>query len=197
LRLEDLILLLLRIAIVALLVFALARPLMSGASGWREDRRVVVVDDSGSMQAAGALGTSWDRAREQAESYMQHALGVGIPVELRSGSRPDGEKRSVEGRVRGGRITDEGVVGDANDPQRRASEETLALLETLRASKPVDAPLRFGRVLETLIDDAASDRAPELKSVVLLTDLRRHDWLDDGGSLDAEVAYALEEIERR
>lgn len=197
LRLEDLILLLLRIAVICLLVFAIARPLLRGGSGWREDRRIVVVDDSGSMQAAGALGSAWDSAREAAEGQIQDAFGASIPVELRWGARPERDPARADGRVRGGYLTETGVAGDPNDPARIATEAGYALLEGLRGERAVDTPLRFGRVLEHLIEDATSDSAPELRSVVLLTDLRRRDWLASDGSLDPEVAYALEEIERR
>ena len=45
LRLEDLILLALRMALLGLLVFAVARPVVRGLGGAREDERVVILEE--------------------------------------------------------------------------------------------------------------------------------------------------------
>ena len=65
-KFEDLILLLLRMAIIGFLVMAVARPVLRGLAGWREDSRVVVLDDSFSMEAVSSTGKVFDTARESA-----------------------------------------------------------------------------------------------------------------------------------
>jgi hypothetical protein len=196
-RLEDLILLALRVALIALIVFAIARPVLRGFAGWREDERVVVVDDSGSMHASEAMGTTYDQAREAARNQVLDALGASIPVSLYSGTRPDDDVARVSGQLRGGVLVDDRVEGAESDPELAAAQAGHQLIEGLRTSRPIDAPLRLGRLFERLEDTVSADSAPVVRNVVLLSDLRRADWVGADGKLDSDIAYALEEISKQ
>src|SRR4030095_2850429 len=79
LRLEDLILLLLRMALIGLIVFAVARPLIRGIGATREDERIIVLDDYFSLDANDGTGTAFLRAKSAAVREVEDAVGRGIP----------------------------------------------------------------------------------------------------------------------
>ena len=193
-KFEDLILLLLRMAIIGFLVMAVARPVLRGLAGWREDSRIVVMDDSFSMEAVSATGKVFDTARESAVSQVQDAMGGSVPVSVWLGSRPESLLGKVAGQVQGGVVTGGSPAG--------ASAETLAslagrdLLDSLREVATSDLPLDFPRVLRKLIDEAKGSAAPVVRSVVLVSDYRRRDWLAEDGSLADSLEVLFEEIKR-
>ncbi|HBO52901.1 MAG TPA: hypothetical protein DD471_13025 [Planctomycetes bacterium] len=193
-KFEDLILLLLRMAIIGFLVMAVARPVLRGLAGWREDSRIVVMDDSFSMEAVSATGKVFDTARESAVSQVQDAMGGSVPVSVWLGSRPESLLGKVEGQVQGGVVTGGSSAG--------TSAETLAslagrdLLDSLREVATSDLPLDFPRVLRKLIDEAKGSAAPVVRSVVLVSDYRRRDWLAEDGSLADSLKVLFEEIKR-
>ncbi len=193
-KFEDLILLLLRMAIIGFLVMAVARPVLRGLAGWREDSRVVVMDDSFSMEAVSATGKVFDTARESAVSQVQDAMGGSVPVSVWLGSRPESLLGKVEGQVQGGVVTGGSPAG--------SSAETLAslagrdLLDSLREVATSDLPLDFPRILRKLIDEAKGSAAPVVRSVVLVSDYRRRDWLAEDGSLADSLEVLFEEIKR-
>jgi len=193
-KFEDLILLLLRMAIIGFLVMAVARPVLKGLAGWREDSRVVVMDDSFSMEAVSTTGKIFDTARESALSQVQDAMGGSVPVSVWLGSRPESLLGKVEGQVQGG------VVASGNTSG--ASAGTLAslagrdLLDAVREVKTSDLPLDFPRVLRKLIDEAKGSAAPVIRSVVLVSDYRSHDWLGEDGGLRDSLKVLFEEIKR-
>ena len=193
-KFEDLILLLLRMAIIGFLVMAVARPVLRGLAGWREDSRIVVMDDSFSMEAVSATGKVFDTARESAVSQVQDAMGGSVPVSVWLGSRPESLLGKVEGQVQGGVVTGGSPAG--------TSAETLAslagrdLLDSLREVATSDLPLDFPRVLRKLIDEAKGSAAPVVRSVVLVSDYRRRDWLAEDGSLADSLEVLFEEIKR-
>lgn len=181
-RLEDLILLLLRIALIAFVVLAVARPVARGLGGWREDERVVILDDSFSMDLHAATGPVFEAARESATNQIQDALGASIPVTLLSGSRPE------EGALQAG----------AGEPaEASAKAEGRQLLQDVRQLSPTDLRLRFGAALSQLVEKARSDKTPRLYSVALVSDFRKSDWLSDAGSLQEPIQAALEELGRQ
>jgi hypothetical protein len=193
-KFEDLILLLLRMAIIGFLVMAVARPVLRGLAGWREDSRIVVMDDSFSMEAVSATGKVFDTARESAVSQVQDAMGGSVPVSVWLGSRPESLLGKVEGQVQGGVVTGGSPAG--------ASAGTLAslagrdLLDSLWEVATSDLPLDFPRVLRKLIDEAKGSAAPVVRSVVLVSDYRRRDWLAEDGSLADSLEVLFEEIKR-
>ncbi|MCZ6795917.1 MAG: BatA domain-containing protein [Planctomycetota bacterium] len=194
-KLEDLILLLLRMAVIALLVLVVARPMVERFGSWNEDERLVVIDDSGSMDLVLPTGSVFGSARESATNQIRDAVGS-VPVSLWFGSRPAERPLEVAGDIRGGVLTpgQDGVPGDpALSEAVAASDLFYALAET----RPVDSLLRFDKILERVLDIATADPEPRLRSVVLISDFRRQDWLDDGGELRDPLKFAFEELDRR
>jgi len=193
-KFEDLILLLLRMAIIGFLVMAVARPVLKGLAGWREDSRIVVVDDSFSMEAVSATGKVFDTARESAVSQVQDAMGGSVPVSVWLGSRPESLLGKVEGQVQGGVVTDGSPTGTSAGTL--ASLAGRDLLDSLREVATSDLPLDFPRILRKLIDEAKGSAAPVVRSVVLVSDYRRRDWLAEDGSLADSLEVLFEEIKR-
>ncbi|GEM_PF-1804022 len=193
-KFEDLILLLLRMAIIGFLVMAVARPVLRGLAGWREDSRVVVMDDSFSMEAVSATGKVFDTARESAVSQVQDAMGGSVPVSVWLGSRPESLLGKVEGQVQGGVVTGGSPAGTSAGTL--ASLAGRDLLDSLGEVATSDLPLDFPRVLRKLIDEAKGSAAPVVRSVVLVSDYRRRDWLEEDGSLADSLEVLFEEIKR-
>ena len=120
LRFEDLLLLLLRMAIILLLVMAVARPIIEGLAGWREDDRLVVLDDSFSMDVVGPTGAVFAQAKEGAISQVQDAVGGSIPVSVWLGSEPLDVVGKIETAIEGGVV--EGVESSVEtDSQLRSA----------------------------------------------------------------------------
>lgn len=108
-KLEDLILLVLRCAMVALLAFALARPLLQGVDGVPGSKiaSVIIIDNSGSMGAANGDGTRLDQAREAALAVVDR-LPNGSAVAIATPFQPDEpsvDRELVEKRIRDVRQT--------------------------------------------------------------------------------------------
>ena len=89
LKLEDWILLALRILLIVILVLAFTRPVLKGFGHWYPDEQIVILDDSFSMDVLKPTGTVFESARDGAVNVVQDALARGVPTILRSGSRPD------------------------------------------------------------------------------------------------------------
>ncbi len=199
LRLEDLILLLLRIALLAFLVLALARPVARGLGGWREDERIVILDDSFSMDLLAPTGPVFEAARESAVNQIQDALGASIPVTLLSGSRPEEEARQASAAAEPPGGAGGGSAGPAS--AESGGSPLLAsgrkLLQDLRQLSPTDLRLRFGAALSQLVEKTRADKTPRLYSVVLVSDFRKSDWLSESDSLQEPIQAALEELERQ
>ena len=196
-KFEDLLLLLLRIAVILALVLAICRPLIKGLAGWREDERVVVVDDSFSTAAAATAGSVFASIREGAVDQVQDAVGGGTAVRLWFGSRSLAEDVRVEGAIRGGVVADpEEATGDVSEDVR-AALAGRNLLESVRTSKPVDGRLEFASIVRSLTEEADAEPEARVRSVVLLSDFRHSDWLTEDGELAPEPRVAFEEIERR
>lgn len=169
-ELENLLLLLLRMAAVALLALAIARP-FSGAknplAGLTESRRdlVLLVDASASMGWREGVETSFERALGRARELV-HGLDTG----------------------RGDRVR---LLLCATDPKLLAwktPEEALSVLDTVTA--PADEPVDLARALAEALrfakEDAGGAGASTLE-VRLLTDLQRRAF-----ALDAEEEPARE-----
>ena len=198
LRLEDLILLLLRMALIGLIVFAVARPLIRGIGATREDERIIVLDDSFSLDANDGTGTAFLRAKSAAVSEVEDAVGRGIPVSVWSGTQPDlGSIDVVAPRAENSGSSGETAPGspppqdssaqDAPNSSSAASqssgvEAAARLLGSLRARETTDLPLELGAIM-TLLAERLESRKGALRSVCLVSDFRAADWLEGGGSL--------------
>jgi len=178
-KFEDIILLLLRMAIIAFLVMAVARPMLRGLAGWREDSRIVVLDDSFSMEAVTSTGKVFNRALESAQKQVGDARISKIPVSVWLGSRPENLVGKVE--------------GEQEESERR---ELLDLVHSLKEVETSDLSLDFSRVLRKLIDEAKASKPPIIRSVVLVSDYRGSDWLGEDGGLKDSLNVLLDEIKR-
>ncbi len=72
-RVQNLLLMLLRMAVLALLAIALSEPLSKAVGGWAAGRRyaaVLVLDNSMSMAARKGLGTRFEEAKAQAQALL-------------------------------------------------------------------------------------------------------------------------------
>jgi hypothetical protein len=216
-RLEDLILLLLRMLVIALIVLAVARPLIRGAGGRGEEERVVVLDDSFSMDASDGASTAFSLARAAAVSQVEDAVGRSIPVSLWFGTRPEAGGRDVRAVAPGGpgdpapgSPTDPapGSPGDPAPPS--PADEAAGLLDALRGAQAGDVALRFAALLERLAERFEARKEAGVRSVVLVSDFRAADWLEPGagggavgrgegprGGLRSELAAAFADLARR
>jgi len=194
-KFEDLILLLLRMAVILLLVLAVARPILRGLAGWREDERIVVLDDSFSLDVVGPTGPVFELAKEGAISQVRDAVGGSVPVSVWLGSDPRDVAGAIRTPIEGGVVDD--ASGDPDDdPGLSSALVGEQVLETLRDAKTVDLPLRFADIVRRVIEQAADDEAPRVRSIVLVSDFRAVDWIDDDGSLKDSLRVVFEELER-
>ncbi len=179
-RLEQLILLLCRVALVALIVLAVARPHLSRDEfGWmsgpfRSEEKVFVLDDSLSTAHVEAGRRSLDR---------------GIEAML----------ASIE-RVSAGGARDPVTVircSSASSPIVAAAAVDATRLGDLRRTfgggsfRPTAVRMDLAAVLEDL---ATSSREERGRVVHVLTDLCSADWTDDEGEADAAITRALERL---
>lgn len=184
LRIEDMVLLLLRMALLALVVFAVSRPLLSGLGGPREDERIVVLDDSFSMEAAEGTGTALLRARAAAASLVEEAVGQSIPVSVWSGTRPD--RGSVD--LAAPRSEDGTPVVD-----EAARDGAARLLADVRGREATDLSLRLGTILGRLAESTGEgEKASRRRVLALVSDFRRVDWLEpESDALRSDLAQPL------
>jgi hypothetical protein len=189
LQLEDFLLLLLRILLLAVLVFAVARPLVQGFGSASEGERIVVLDDSFSMEAAGGTGTCFAAARDAASSQVEDAIGRSIPVSVWSGTLPGESVKPLA------------VPAPAPTPggvENPATAAAAALLGDVRSRETTDLSLRFAPLLSRLAEEAAAKKEPVLRALVVVSDLRAADWLEsDGTRLRADIAVALDDLKQR
>jgi len=180
-RFENLFLLLLRMAAVAVLAFALARPFTSGSGplgGLTEEHQdlVLLLDGSASMSYRPGLDSVWERALERAVARIED-------LDADSGDRV--------------RLY---LVGD--HPRLlsdRSPAEALAMLSTLEDpfDEPFDLSAALTRLLEDLDEKGESPNA--VTELVLITDAQRGNFLDQRGTrankeLEALVERGLELI---
>lgn len=127
-RLRRQLLLILQLLLLALAVFALARPRTSGAES-RPGLRILVLDASASMQAVDESPNRFEKAREEALALVDSLSGSAM----------------------------QGVVilsGAATEVRQAATSDRTALRQALRAARVSDAPTRMAEALqvaETLV----------------------------------------------
>jgi hypothetical protein len=178
LRMEQWLILALRTLAVLLLVFLVSRPQWSGgALGGASTHHLVVVDASSSMAHRGGADTAFAR-------------GVAVVEEMaaRLAQTAGGDYLTL---LRSDRL-DEPLLALAPvgpDLPRRVRE-------TLGGGGPSDHGLDVAALLDGLAaaSEAASDVAPQVEHV-LVTDLRRHDWIGSGGEIVPSVRNWLAEID--
>jgi hypothetical protein len=178
-RLENLLLLLLRTALVVLLILAVARPFaresdalasLLGAAGPTE--QVFLLDDSHSMYR-----TAFEKAKGYVKGEIErlHREKSGDRVTLHLGTRP-GEAEEGFRRV---------SVASAHGPRLARAIETL---------QPSDGTFDVVGAIEAVL----KDREEGTRLLVhVVTDFRRRDWADGTGELRPDVRQALAELDAR
>jgi len=174
LRVEDLLLLFLRCAAVALLGLALARPAVQAAALAAlagGDRAVVLlVDTSGSMDARHTGRRALERARESASALLDE-----LP-ESSSVSLLVTRDESTGGHPR--TLLDEGSPSDAR--------------KRLASLKAGFGPNALGRAIRLAGERLAAAKGS--RQLVLVTDLQRRDWEEEGGGRREDVHRALRSL---
>ncbi len=177
-RLQQLLLLLLRCLAILFLVLAVVRPRFA-TTGLLLDapvEHVVLLDDSTSMQSVDGGASTWDRARDLLRDYVtglaEYRPGDRLTVRLTS--RPD------EPLVEGVPATHQVV-----DP----------FLAALHKLEPSYRPAQILHAADLLSRDAAGDYSREL---IVLTDLSRSDWIaSDESDAGNPVADHLQRLGER
>jgi hypothetical protein len=163
LRVENLLLLIIRTALVVLLVFALARPYVSGAVadavGSQPVHYSVLLDNSYSMGFNDGLSTPFDRALREARKVVdrlgrEDSLSLYLTVDDFSGSRAG---------------TPRAILKDSHD-----REKLNALLGRLSAGTASAGSSRLSDALAVLADELPPARPGQ--QVVILTDLTRRSF---------------------
>jgi hypothetical protein len=182
-RLEHLLLLLCRMALMALIALFLARPLLSDrgfgwlASAFQSEDKIFVIDDSLSMAQRLADRTVFERGNEALVSAIRRLAEQGSRdrVTVLRASRP------------------QAVIGGTFIDRERAA----SLEQAIRAMAPASTRLHLARLLEHISEQAArgaAGGAGRPRAVSIVTDLRAADWTDSGGGPSAALAKALERL---
>jgi hypothetical protein len=156
LRLQDILLLILRCLALLLIVFALSRPVLNQVKGWTarvgEPQAAVIIalDASFSMQHKEGRVTRFDKAIEKIKS-LQQSFRPGDPVTL--------VLLGAEHRV----------------VARNIAYEPKAFEDLLIAQKPTVESLDLDNLPRFLKELASEMKAPQ-KEIYLLTDLQEKDW---------------------
>lgn len=177
LRLENLLLLLLRTLAILLFVFAMARPTLTTDAlpvlGRQVRQEAVIIDASASTAARKTSRTTLEQARDQARQLLL-GLQTGDRTAMLVGGLPPLETPPLQTEM----VADSGPAGILGD------------LEQLSPGWLTFEP-------EVLISEAASLAAGEGGSWTfhLYSDMQREDWLTDDGSEIPAVREALERLE--
>ena len=156
-RLEQLLLLLMRTLAIALLFFLVSRPLLNASglgnwlSGGSRASRILLVDDSLSMGYVDAGRSALDRAQDLAVSVI-NSVGAQDHFTLVLASQP---KAPLVHEVE---LTDSG--------------ETVKLI---RSARPTDTFIAWEAVLSS-IDELLGTCTYPIREVTIITDLRRAGW---------------------
>ena len=165
-RLENLLLLLLRCLAVLLIGLLLARPFWSADFVGKmfdvvQYERIVIVDDSLSMQVRNGSTTAMDTARRAVESFT---------TELASNSSTDSLTLYVTSQP------DRPLLN-----ARQIDEQTIAEISAeLKELKASDLPARLEQTLLDIEKSLKSRSSGVNRVVYVLTDLRKQDWETQG-----------------
>jgi hypothetical protein len=181
-RLENLLLLILRCLAVLLIGLLLARPFLptnvtAGLIDAGQFERIVLLDDSLSMQAQAGNESAWEVAKKRlldlTNGLAQERLDNRLTLVL--ASQPEGR------------------VFNASPLGRARIDEISATIERLTAS---DGAANLARMLDELDQSLLSEPGNINRIVYVFTDLRRYDWEGDGARVDDAKAATERPIER-
>ncbi len=184
-RLENLLLLLLRTALVVLLILAVARPFserqdalaaLFGAAGPTD--RILLLDDSHSMRAGQGNRSAFDTAKGLARRLVErlHEERSSDRLTLLLGTRP----RDAEEGFR--RVS----VASAHGPR---------LAKAIDSLQPSDGTLDVVAAVDALLADREESEARLVVHVI--SDFRRRDWAEGTGDLRPDVLRALAALAER
>lgn len=176
-RFENLFLLLLRCAAVALFALALARPLTKDGgllAGLSQEQRelYVLLDGSASMGYRNDLESLWDRALAEARTRIEGLDGA------------NGDRVHLY------------LVGDR--PRRlsdRSPGDALSMLTSLE--EPLAEGFDLGAALTRLVADMDERNVRGEAEILLLTDVQRSNFLRPDGALAPDAAEALDKLATR
>ena len=159
LRIEQIILLILRTLVIVALFLAISRPILSEGGGLLASRarvsRFIVIDDSLSMGYQGTDHRSAFDSAKEAASQVLHAIGAQDSVTAIVTSSP-----SLP-------LVHEATLQDPNQ-----------LLARIDALQPTEAATRWGSAYKSIDELLNSSTFPE-KELVIITDLRKSGWGSD------------------
>jgi hypothetical protein len=212
-RIEDLVLLLLRAAVIAAAVFLVARPVVQGLGAGGEAVRTIVLDDSFSMEYRPGVASALERAREAASSEVEEAIGARARIAVRRGTRPSEEVGKVVGTVKGGEVIapasgpapsakgaaagkSSGSGGPPAIPEEEGAGQTSRLLAAIRSLSAADGSLRLAEALELEAKEMEESRGREPRALSVISDFRRSDWLAASGELRSSLREAFDRLKR-
>lgn len=182
-RVEQLILLLMRIALMILLALFIARPMLSDsqfswlASALKKEEKIFILDDSQSLARRHTDGTIFDRSAEAVATEVN-----------RLGRRRAGDIVSI---VRTSR-------SDTPPPGVFINQDSAAELEqTIKSYTTTSTRMDLAATLEAIAEQSASTSASgpqHPRSISIVTDLRSVDWTDGAGGPNASLARALKRM---
>ncbi len=169
LRLQDILLMLLRSAVLVLFGLAMARPLMPGSGLADPDQpvhAVLVIDNSLSMGLEQIQGTVLDRAKSRARELI--------------GRLPAGSRISVLPAAGSAAEFNRGAFSTAED-----ASEAVESLEVVDRAAPVEPALELAQ--------AACQRvgSPSAKQIYLLSDQQAANWPSDSRGVVGQLAGPL------
>jgi len=173
LRLQDIVLMLLRSAVLVIFGLAMARPLLPGSGIADPDQpihAVLVVDNSLSMGLEQLQGTVLDKAKSRARELIDR-----LPA--------------------GSRISVLPAAGSAGDFNRGAYSTPEDAVEALQVLEVVDRASRVQAALE--LAQAACQRVatPATKQIYLFSDQQASNWPSDAGGLVGQLAGPLHVVQ--
>ncbi|MCZ6602754.1 MAG: BatA domain-containing protein [Planctomycetota bacterium] len=181
-RLEHLILLLLRCALIVLIVLLVSRPALQGGSSLpfvgalEKEARILVLDDSMSMSHKPDDLSAFERAKEGLKAHLEvlRQERPRDPVTIIRASKP------------------EVPLWTGEYPREAKLAELGQRLARLEVS---DGSLSLGAALDSILEAIPEEERELSRSITIITDLRRVDFFDETGRPDAAVQDAFAAFE--
>lgn len=168
-RLENLILLALRCLAVLLLGMLLARPFIptavtAGLLNAQQYERIIVLDDSLSLQARLGNDSAWEVAKTRVADLV----------------------RSLAGETQGNNSLTLLLTSSPEQPEFNAAhlgpDSEDDIIDAIAHLEPKDTPARLEETLQKVADDVLNQPGNVTYVVYVVTDLRKRDWTGDESS---------------
>ncbi len=184
LRIENLILLLLRCLILFLLAFAMARPYLKndslGTLSQGPDNWIFAIDSSYSMNFSDGGRTLFEEAKESLSEMIQEVLEPGDRVSV---------------------ITFDGIPDEKVSPRALTLENRAEILEEVASLRPSYRSVDIGNSLQLSIEVADKfqqlsgfEAQLESKKLLVFSDFQKRDWLVEGKPKDPAVKNLLKTL---